>query len=57
MWLVAVAGAELDKDGCCNLLEAEMEDLCMDILVDGDGINICVTQVEVSGAQQDGSIL
>jgi hypothetical protein len=23
MWLVAVAGAELDEDGCCDLLKAE----------------------------------
>jgi hypothetical protein len=57
MWLVAVAGAELDKDGHCDLLEAKMEDLCMDILADGDGIDICIAQVEVGGAQQDGSVL
>jgi hypothetical protein len=24
MWLVTVARAELDKDGCCDLLEAKM---------------------------------
>ncbi len=50
MWLVAVAGAELDEDGRCNLLEAEMEDLHVDILADSDGIDICVAQVEVGGA-------
>ncbi len=57
MWLVAVAGAELDKDGCCNLLEAMTEDLCMDIHTDSDGINICVAKVEIGGAQQDWSVL
>ncbi len=57
MWLVAVAGAELDEDGCCNLLAAKMEDLCVDILMDSDGIDICGAQVEVGGAQRDGSVL
>ncbi len=57
MRLVAVAGAELDEDGHCDLLEAKMEDLCADILADSDRINICVAQVEVGGAQQDGSLL
>jgi hypothetical protein len=40
VWLVAVAGAELDEDERCYLLEAKTEGLCMDILADGDGIDI-----------------
>ncbi len=56
MWLVAVAGAELDENGHCNLLD-EREGFCVDILADGDCIDICVAQVEVGGTQRDGSIL
>ncbi len=44
MWLVTVAGAELDKDGRCDLLEAKTYNLPVDIVADGDGIDICITQ-------------
>jgi hypothetical protein len=46
--LIAVIGTKLQEDRVGNLLETQLEDLCMNLLDEAVQINIGLVEIEVS---------
>jgi hypothetical protein len=55
--LIAVPRAQLLKDGCTDLLEANLKDLCLDGLNDQCIIDLDVVEIEIGGTQHDRPIV
>ncbi len=55
--LIAVPRAQLLKDGCADLLEANLKDLCLDGLNNQCIVDLDVVEIEIGVMQRDGPIL
>ncbi len=55
--LIAVSQAQLPKNGCADLLEANLKNLCLDGLNNLHIVNLDIIKVEIGGAQGGGSLV
>ncbi len=57
MRLIAVAQAKLREDEVADLVETELEDICVDLIKETAQVNISLIEVEVGLKEGDGPIL